>query len=129
MLLACGPARAADVDVTVTGVRNARGHVLVALCGEAEFLKPHCPWQGSAAAQAGTVHVVLHGVPAGVYAAEAFHDENDNGTLDRNFFGLPAEGMGFSRDAKMMFGPPRFGAAAFTVGENGAAVGFGLRYY
>jgi uncharacterized protein (DUF2141 family) len=128
-LMAPWAAHGAEVRVTVTGVRNGRGHVLVALCGEADFLKPHCPWQARAPAQPGAVQVLLAGVPPGIYAAEAFHDENDNGALDRNFFGMPEEGMGFSNDAPMRFGPPRFSAAAVVVPKDGAELRFGLRYY
>jgi uncharacterized protein (DUF2141 family) len=129
LLLIAGSAQAADVRVTIGHVRNARGHVLVALCRKADFLKPHCPWQSSVPAALGAVEVTLKNVPPGLYALQAFHDENDNGVLDRNFFGMPQEGLGFSRDAPMHFGPPRFDAAAFLVGQSGAALEFSLRYY
>ncbi len=128
-MLAAAPLQAAAVHVVVTGVRNARGHVLVALCPKAEFLQPHCAWQGSATAQAGDVAVTINGVPAGTYAAQAFHDEDDNGKLERSFLGMPEEGMGFSRDAKMHFGPPSFDDAAVTVNDAGAEIRFALRYY
>ena len=129
MLLTAGSARAADVAVTVSGVRNAHGKVLVALCSQADFLHPHCTWKAHAAARPGVVHVTITGVPPGTYAAQAFHDENGNGRLDRNFLGLPREGMGFSRDAPMHYGPPRFDSAAFPVTATGASISFALRYY
>jgi uncharacterized protein (DUF2141 family) len=129
MLLASGQICAANVTVTVSGVRNAKGHVLVALCGRAEFLQPHCRLQGSGVVVAGRAVVHIDGVPPGEYAAQAFHDENDDGRLNRNFFGLPAEGLGFSRDAKMYFGPPRFEAASFAVGAGDLAIGVTLRYF
>jgi uncharacterized protein (DUF2141 family) len=131
-LLACvfpWQAWAGDVAVTVTGVRNDRGHVRVALCQKASFLQPHCPWQGNAKAVPGETTVVVKDVPPGTYAAQAFHDEDDNGTLDRNFLGLPKEGMGFSNNAPMHFGPPRFGAASFPVAKKGAEIKFALKYY
>jgi uncharacterized protein (DUF2141 family) len=127
LLVLAGAAQAATVRVTVTGVRNARGHVLVALCTRETFLQPHCAYQGRAAAQAGAVTIVIDGVPAGVYAAQAFHDEDDNGRLERSFLGMPEEGMGFSRDAKMRFGPPAFDAASVTV--PGGDLRFALKYY
>jgi len=40
------------------------------------------------------------GVAAGTYAVSAFHDENSNGKLDRNFMGIPREGVGASNNAK-----------------------------
>jgi uncharacterized protein (DUF2141 family) len=121
-------AQAATVQVSVHDVRNDHGRVLVAICERADFLRPHCPYKGSAPAQPGTVIVSIKSVPPGLYAAEAFHDENDNGHLDRSFFGLPEEGMGFSNNAPMHLGPPRFEVAAFTVSPAGATIDFSLRY-
>ena len=123
------PAWAATVVVSVTGVRNDHGHVMVALCTKADFLQPHCRWKGRVPAAEGVVQVTLENVPPGIYAAQAFHDENDNGTLDRNFFGLPKEAMGFSNDAPMHMGPPRFDAAAFNVGEDEKRILFKLKYH
>jgi len=116
------------VQVTVHDIRNDHGRVLVALCTRADFLRPHCAWTASAPAVVGTVTLRIDGVPPGVYAAQAFHDENSNGILDRSFLGLPEEGMGFSRDAPMRMGPPRFADAAFTVDGPVTAVDFRLGY-
>ncbi len=127
LLLAQAPA--GTVEVTVTGVRNARGHVLVAVCPREQFLRPECPWRGGAPAREGDVLVRVVGVPPGTYAAQAFHDENDNRVIDRNIFGIPREGMGFSNDAKMRFGPPSFDDAAFRVTPGGAKITFALRYF
>ena len=40
---------------------------------------------------------IVPNVPPGTYAAQAFHDEDDNGKLDRTLLGLPKEAMGFSK--------------------------------
>ncbi len=128
-LLLSGPASAATVAVTVHGVRNDHGHVRVAICPAATFLHPNCPWFGNAPAHPGDVRVLVTNVPPGTYAAEAFHDEDDNGKLERSFFGLPEEGMGFSNDARMYFGPPKFDAASFQVGGTDKEIGFRLKYY
>jgi uncharacterized protein (DUF2141 family) len=52
-------------------------------------------------------------IPAGTYALGVIHDENMNGKLDLNAFGMPTEGYGFSNDAKAGFGAPSFTAASF----------------
>jgi uncharacterized protein (DUF2141 family) len=88
----------------------------------------HCPYHAIAKAAAGTVQVVVNGVPPGVYAVEAFQDANDNGRIDRNFFGLPTEGIGFSRDAAFHFGPPSFNDAAISLGPRGGEISLHLRY-
>ena len=117
------------LEVTVTGIRSTAGHVLVAVCDKATFLQPTCRYKGRAPAAIGSVVVRIAGVPPGVYAAQAYADENDNGKIDRNFVGIPTEGIGFSNDAKMSFGPPSFADAAFTLGPAGGRIEFGLRYY
>ncbi len=131
ILLAAIPAQAEPgvVLVTISGVRSNAGHVLVAICDRATFLEPSCRHVGREAAKPGAVTVRITGVPPGIYAAQAFHDENDNGKIDRNFIGLPQEGLGFSNDAKMRFGPPSFDDAAFRVGPDGGLIRFSLRYF
>ena len=56
----------------------------------------------------------LPGLAPGDYALAVIHDENGNGKLD-TIVGIPREGYGFSRNAPVRFGPPRFAAARFTV--------------
>lgn len=50
----------------------------------------------------------------GGYAVALFHDENDNGRLDKRF-GIPTEGFGFSNNPHFWFGPPSFKAAKMTL--------------
>jgi uncharacterized protein (DUF2141 family) len=47
-------------------------------------------------------------IPPGTYAIAVIHDENMNGRLDTNVFGIPTEGYGFSKDAKALIGVPSF---------------------
>ena len=124
-----GAAAAADVRVRILGVRSAEGQVLVALCRPSGFLRRACDHVGSAPAAAGTTEVVIRSVPPGVYAAQAVHDENDNRDLDRSRLGLPLEGLGFSRDAPIVAGPPRFRDAAVEIGARGGILSFALRYF
>ena len=129
MIFMAGVAQAASLDVVVADVRNDKGIVRVAVCTEAEFLQPTCGHIGRAPAHQGEVVVHLDDVPPGVWAAQAYHDENENGAIDRNLLGIPTEGIGFSNDAKMMFGPPSFASAAFQLTPAGGRVRFSLRYY
>ena len=117
-MIALGPsiAGAAEVQVRVLGVASDAGTVRVAVCPRAYFLKPTCPYVAHAPARRGAVVVSVPGVPPGVYAVQAHHDANGNGRIDRNFFGIPVEGIGFSRAAPMRFGPPRFADAAVSIG-------------
>ena len=123
-----GEAHAASITVKVTGVRDDRGVVRVAVCPRADFLHPHCPYFGHSPSKAGSVVVTIDQVPPGVYAAQAYQDANNAGVLQRNWLGLPKDGMGFSNNAPMRFGPPAFDEAAFVVGTGAVAISFRLIY-
>jgi len=66
-------------------------------------------------------------VPEGRYAIALIHDENGNGRLDKRLM-IPREGFGFSLDAPVMMGPPRFSSAAFAVGEAREHLTIRMRY-
>lgn len=121
-------AGAADLTVEIGAVEDARGRVLVAVCTPQTFLTPTCPWRVSAEARAGSTTVVVRDLPPGTYALQAFHDINGNGQIDRNFLGMPREGIGFGNDAAMLFGPPRFDHAAVEIGEPGTVTSLTMRY-
>ena len=123
------PARAAVVEVAVTGVTQARGHVRVDLCTHDTFLTGGCPYQGAAPAQVGETVVRIAEVPPGVYAAQAFLDVTDQGTVHRNMLGIPRERLGFSNDAPIHFHGPRFQDAAFPVGDEVKRITLRLRRF
>lgn len=108
-------ASAAVVEIAVTGVVQARGHISVDLCTEDTFLKPNCPYHGSALAKPGATVVTIADVPPGQYAAQVFHDVDDAGKVHRNLLGIPTEPIGFSNDAPIHLRGPRFKEAAFAV--------------
>ena len=126
---ASSPAVGAPVVVQVANVRNGVGRVHVALCPKDKFLATTCPYEASAPAHPGVTTVVIDHVPPGEWAAQAFHDENGNQEIDRGLFGIPKEGVGFSRDAKIVFGPPKWHDAVFTHGAEKQVIGFKLRYF
>jgi uncharacterized protein (DUF2141 family) len=128
LLTPAAPAVAANIDVAVTGVAEARGHVRVELCTRDTFLTQDCPYQGSAPAQVGAATVVrIAEVPPGVYAAQAFHDETDQGIIHQNLLGVPRERVGFSNDARVHVRGPRFKDAAFLVGDDAERITLRLR--
>lgn len=129
VLLAAAAGPTASVDIRVSNVRNDKGHVLAAVCTKSQFLSAHCAYVGSAPARSGEVTVRISGIVPGTYAVQVFHDENDNKEIDRNFVGIPTEGMGFSNDARFHFGPPSFGDAAVSIGPGGGVIAVRMRYF
>lgn len=75
---------------------------------------------------------ILHcdGLSPGFYAARVFHDENRNKKIDHNWIGYPSEGFGFSNNARVIFGPPKFSAAEFIIRRNeNLEIGITLKYF
>jgi uncharacterized protein (DUF2141 family) len=59
--------------------------------------------------------LIVRDLPDGTYAVQGFHDENRNGKVDRGLFGIPKEGIAFSNDAPIHFGPPSWKDARIVV--------------
>ena len=51
------------------------------------------------------------------YAIAIFHDKNSNNKFDK-FLSIPNEKYGFSNNAPVFFGPPKFEEAAFFLSSN-----------
>lgn len=117
-----------DIEVRVLNVADALGTVRVALCTAAQWLSEDRVAGSIVPARPGVVTVMLLAVPAGTYGLLAHHDANGDGQINRDFLGRPTEGIGFSRNAPMLFGPPRFADAAFTLTPGRAVVDITLRF-
>ena len=118
MALAGATPGGVDVRVTVTHLRSDHGLVQACLTADPAAF-PDCSHDRDALALTvpASGHVVLefNNVRPGHYAISLLHDENTNGKADRALGMIPKEGFGFSRDAPVRMGPPKFAAAAFEV--------------
>jgi uncharacterized protein (DUF2141 family) len=78
----------------------------------------------------GRSRVVFDHVPAGAFAVAVLHDEDGDGKLRTGLFGIPRDGIGFSRDARGRMGPPKFQDARLLL-ESGqcATVLIRMHYY
>lgn len=116
-LIGAGSPALTEVSVVVTDLRNAKGQVLACLTAQPKGF-PDCrkdPAAKQAIVPAGTtVRISFGAVPAGRYAISLIHDENANRKLDLAVM-VPREGYGFSRNAPVRMGPPKFDQAAFDV--------------
>ncbi len=128
MMLCPAWAHAGELQVVVTNVRNAHGHVVVGVCSVERFLTGDCEFNASAKAQPGETVVIVPNVAPGIWAVQAFLDENDNEEVDRDLIGIPTEGIGFSNNAPFRFGPPKFQNAAFQLALGGGRITLRLRY-
>ena len=61
----------------------------------------------------------IEDIPFGEYAIKLYHDENENGKMDRNMLGIPSEDYAFSNNASGSFGPADYEDAKFIFNEAG----------
>lgn len=141
-LLAAAPAQAAELRLTVTGIRSDGGELLIGLYGTPEgYAKAIAnasngglmPDPGrvvgvSIRARQGAATTVFAQLPPGRYAVIVIHDENDDGHLDANAIGVPTEGYCFGNNARGFLGAPSFEAASVTVGTDDISTAVALVY-
>jgi uncharacterized protein (DUF2141 family) len=141
VLLVVAPARAGDLRLTIDGVRSDAGALMiglystregyeVALDRSAEPGRLNDPVRliGVALrATPGAHTVVFADLPPGRYAVIAFHDENDDGRMNKRM-AVPTEGYGFSNNAQGFLKPPSFEAAAVAVADAPVAAKISLVY-
>jgi uncharacterized protein (DUF2141 family) len=118
------------LDVSVSGLRSAKGNVLICLTANPKFFPdcgkdPNAMKQSVAAARAGTVQ--FSAIVPGTYALALVHDENANNKMDVALF-IPKEGFAFSRNPAVVFGPPKFAAAAFAIGAGTSVQRVTMKY-
>ena len=129
-IIALGPVAgaAAELDIRVLNVADARGEMRGFLCTEALWLTMKCLPASLVPAHTGLVTLTFPDVPPGSYGVIVHHDINSDGEVNQNFLGIPSEGIGFSRDAPVRFGPPRWADAEFTVGADRVTLNIMLRF-
>ena len=121
-VLAAAPAGATELEVRVLNVADGAGRVRAEVCLAGEWLKDGCALKADVAAHAGVVRVVVHGVAPGVYAVVAHHDRDGDGEVNRNFLGIPTEGVGFSRGGSIVLSAPGFRESSVRVEEGRVVV-------
>ncbi len=119
------------LTVTVLNLRNNQGKVSIALYNKEEafpkspdkaFKIVFVPIKDKKAV------VVFESLPPGEYAISVFHDENSNGKMDTNFFGIPKEGVGASNDARGHLGPPHYKDAKFNFSGGTQSITINMVY-
>lgn len=137
-----GASTTADLEVDIAGIRSGAGTIMIGLydsaggfnaaiehCTEGGLLNDKGRLAGMALrAASGGRRVVFAQLPPGRYAVIVFHDENDNGRLDENGWGVPTEGYAFSNNAEGLLGAPSFDAAGFTLVGQRRSIAISLIY-
>lgn len=111
-----------SLQVEIVGLRDRTGDVCINLFDRADGF-PHDREKAKARqclplaeqSEDAPIVVTFADLPVGNYAVSLFHDRNQDGVLNRGEFGIPTEGFGFSNNAPVRMGPPRFGHAMLLV--------------
>ncbi len=118
MLVAINDINATEIEFHIQGIQSSKGKLYIQLFdGANSYAKGKAINARVVKAEKGEVKVIFSVDKAGEYALRYFHDENNNGKLETNLFGIPTEGYGYSNSAKPAFGPVKYEEAKFTVGE------------
>lgn len=108
----------AQVRIELSEVRQKKGKVRIALFNAPDnyLLKPVDSL--TVFVNVDTPMAVFKNLAPGRYAFALFHDLNENGELDRNWFGIPSEPFAFSNNAMGRFSEPSWEQASFEL-KNG----------
>lgn len=109
------------LTVRVERVKTDKGPVLCDLFNAADGFPGASPIIGGSIRLEASAEPVCtwRDLPAGSYAVSVIQDENANGSLDMNTFGVPTEGYGASNNVLPATSAPRF--ADSSVSLDGAA--------
>jgi uncharacterized protein (DUF2141 family) len=118
---------AGELTLTISDIRTAQGQLLISVVNSENGWDDKAPpVAAQKVAATGKELVLKFDLPAGSYAVQVLHDENDNGKLDMNLMGVPTEGYGFSNNPPVMR-RAHFSEAKFDVSETPTAVTVQLR--
>lgn len=102
------------LTIEITNLKTDNGTVMIALYdGQEKVVK-----KVKGTVKDKTCTVEISDLPAGTYAVQYYHDENDNGKMDTGMFGKPEEGYGYSNDARGFMGPADFEDQIFELKED-----------
>lgn len=124
-------AQTGSLTITYENLESSNGNVMVKLY---DSTSPEFPDTKSAIAiktvkvQNKQAEVKFENLPYGKYAFSTFHDENENGKMDTNRLYFPKEGYAFSNNLKIVFGPPSFEKASFTLNSKAKPILIRLNY-
>jgi uncharacterized protein (DUF2141 family) len=103
-------------SLNVGNIESTQGQLLVAVydrsdgymdIAKARFKKSY------SISSTGSIRLTLPELPAGTYAITCVHDLNGNGTIDKNWAGVPTEPYGFSNGVRPKFRAPTWEESKF----------------
>lgn len=123
-------AAAADLTVRMSGFVNDEGRVQCGLFNQAEGWRVESrAWKVLTEPIHARRAVCAFGdIPPGRYAVAVFHAPKGEQQVSYGLFGKPLQGVGFSNNPSITWGPPSFESALITVGQNPSVLDVEIKY-
>lgn len=116
-----------ELNVTVENIKEPKGQLIIAIFNSKEdFLEKPFKSQTVAVSQ-NSENIKFTDLPQGHYSVSIIYDKNENRELDKNFFGIPTEGFGFSKKSMGAFGPPSYDDTKIKM-DSDEAITIPLKY-
>ena len=109
------PQSRSKLHVVVEGAKNDRGNIVLAIFNNQQDFTRKPYREKNIATLDAARGIIFNDLPDGDYAVVIFHDENANEMLDRNFLGVPKEGIAFSNNLPVKFSLPEFNEAKVAL--------------
>jgi uncharacterized protein (DUF2141 family) len=107
------PAEKSNLTVVIENVKAQGGTIRVAVFKQGQKFPEATPAQAKVFSD-DTKKVSLS-VEPGWYAVAVYHDQNNNGQLDKKIFGIPKEPYGFSNNIRPTVSAPKFDECKIQV--------------
>ncbi|MDZ8028059.1 MAG: DUF2141 domain-containing protein [Nostoc sp. SerVER01] len=113
----------AKLSVVVNGIRHQKGEICFRVFGGEKGF----PMSSTSEVQSGCAKITgtsvtkeFSGLKPGTYAIAVVDDQNGDRKLNKDFFGIPTEGFGISKNptVSIQTGTPKFRDASFVVNNN-----------
>ncbi|WP_420400138.1 DUF2141 domain-containing protein [Flagellimonas sp.] len=117
-MLSIGSAQStATLKVQIQDIESDEGMLRVGLYDSAQNWLEKTFKSKSSTIVNGKCEVVFEDVPYGEYAISVYHDENNNGKMDKYLGFYPKENYACSNQAPAKYGPPEWKDAKFTISQ------------
>jgi uncharacterized protein (DUF2141 family) len=112
---------AQSIEVTISGIRNAEGEIVIGVFKDNESFKTEKAFLSKKFAKTAIINgemKVNFTLEPGLYGLSLLDDENSSGLMEYNFIGIPKEGFGFSDYYLKGITKPKFDAFSFTIAKD-----------
>lgn len=112
-----------SLTVVVDGIRNQTGEICMRVYNSEKGFPDNAKSEvksGCTKITGNSIKQVFSGLKPGNYAVAVVDDQNGDRQLNKDFFGIPEEGFGISRNpiVSISTGTPKFRNASFKVDQN-----------